>query len=89
MVYKDKVPHGSELITVNGVPAKEYLEKEVIPNISESTEQALWNTATWMMFYGTDTAQVWHLTLRTPRGSMINYDYQFHIYPPQVKAAGF
>lgn len=79
--YKDKVPLGSELISVDGVPAKEYAEKEIIPYISSSTEHVLWNDAAYKMFYGTDTAKVWHLKLRTPAGKIIGYDYQFHTYP--------
>ena len=32
------------------------------------------------MFYGTDTAKVIHLTLKTPKGKLVKYDYQFHTY---------
>jgi carboxyl-terminal processing protease len=78
--YKDQVPLGSEVISVDGVPAKEYAEKEIIPYISSSTEHVLWDNAAAMMFYGTDSAQVWHLKLRTPKGGMISYNYQFHTY---------
>jgi carboxyl-terminal processing protease len=78
--FKDKVPLGSELISVDGVPAKEYAEKEIIPYISSSTEHVLWNNAAAMMFYGTDSARVWHLKLHTPQGSTVAYDYQFHTY---------
>jgi carboxyl-terminal processing protease len=78
--FKDKVPLGSELISVDGMPAKEYAEKEIIPYISSSTEHVLWNNAASMMFYGADSTKVWHLKLRTPKGDMISYDYQFHTY---------
>jgi len=76
--YKDMVPLGSELISVNGIPAKEYAEKEILPYISSSTDHVRWNNAAQMMFYGTDSAQVWHLKLRSPKGKMIDYNYQFH-----------
>ena len=87
--FKDMVPLGSELITVNGIPAKEYAEKEIIPYISSSTEHILWNTAAAMMFYGTDSAQVWHLTLRTPNNKMIAYNYQFHTISPKWERRTF
>ncbi len=78
--FKDQVPPGSELISVDGIPAKEYAEKEIIPFISSSTEHVLWNSAATMMFYGPDSAKVWHLKLRTPKGDMTTYNYQFHTY---------
>jgi carboxyl-terminal processing protease len=78
--YKDLVPLGSEVVSVNGVPAKEYAEKELIPYISSSTEHVLWNTAAAMMFYGTDSTKLFHLKLKTPQGKVIPYDYQFHTY---------
>mgnify|MGYP001154671041 CR=1 FL=1 len=81
--YKDMVPLGSEVIAVNGIPAREYAEKELIPYISSSTEHVLWNTAAAMMFYGTDSTKLFHLTLRAPNGKQIKYDYQFHTYGTQ------
>ena len=78
--YKDKIPLGSELISVDGLPAKQYAEKEIIPYISSSTEHVLWDRAAGMMFYGEDTSRVWHLKLRSPAGKMIDHDYQYHTY---------
>ncbi|SDP96483.1 Peptidase family S41 [Mucilaginibacter sp. OK268] len=78
--FKDQVPLGSELVSVNGMDAKAYAEKEIIPYISSSTEHVLWNTAAAMMFYGTDTAKVWHLKLRSPKGKLFDYNYQYHTY---------
>ncbi len=40
---KEEIPIGSEVIEVNGMPTKAYLEKEVIPYISSSTEYILWD----------------------------------------------
>lgn len=87
--FKDAVPLGSELVSVDGMPAREYAEKEIIPYISQSSEQTRWNDAAWMMFYGTDTAQVWHLRLRTPKGKTIDYNYQFHTYSPKWERRDF
>lgn len=83
--YKDKVPLGSELISVDGMPLADYAEKELLPYICSSTDYVKWNTAARMIFYNraTDTAQVWHLQLRTPKGKIISYDYQFHTYDPK------
>jgi len=78
--YKDKIPLGSELIGVDGIPAKQYAEKEIIPYISSSTEHVLWDRAAGMMFYGEDTSRVWHLKLRSPAGKIIDHDYQYHSY---------
>lgn len=63
---KDKVPMGSELLAVNDIPVITYLQNNIFPYLSASTEQQLWNNAAWMMFYGTDTTQKWHLKFRTP-----------------------
>ncbi|MES2265810.1 MAG: S41 family peptidase [Bacteroidota bacterium] len=78
--FKDKVPLGSEVISVDGMPAKEYAEKKLIPYISSSTEHVLWNRAAAMMFYGTDSSKVFHLKLRSPKGKLFDHDYQFHTY---------
>jgi len=76
--FKDQVPLGSELVSVDGVPATEYAEKELLPYISASTDYVRWNNAASAMFYGTDSTRVWHLKLRTPKGDIIPYNYQFH-----------
>jgi len=81
--YKDMVPLGSELVGVNGVPVMQYMENEVIPSISASTDQVRWNLAAYTRFLSADTAQVWHLELKTPNGKLIKYDYQFHTYQPK------
>ncbi len=76
--FKDQVPLGSELVSVDGIPAKAYAEKEILPYLSASTDYVRWNQAASMMFYGTDSTKVWHLKLRTPKGGVITYNYQFH-----------
>ncbi|HVX00168.1 MAG TPA: S41 family peptidase [Candidatus Babeliaceae bacterium] len=81
--YKDKVPLGSELISVDGVPVMEYMEKEALPYINASSEHTRWNLAAFTRFLGPDTTQIWRLKLRTPKGKMIDYDYQFHTHAPK------
>lgn len=83
LAYKDQVPLGSELVSVDGIPALEYADKELIPYISASTDYVRYNRAAAAMFYGTDTNRVWHLQLRSPKGALINYNYQFHTYRAQ------
>ena len=77
---KDEVPMGSEVMSVDGRDIQEYVKNELMPYISASAPQQLWNDAASMMFYGTDTAKVTHLTLKTPKGKLVKYDYQFHTY---------
>lgn len=77
---KDEVPMGSEVMSVDGRDIQEYVKNELMPYISASAPQQLWNDAASAMFYGTDTAKVTHLTLKTPKGKFIKYDYQFHTY---------
>lgn len=49
---KDSIPLGSELIEVNGLGTEEYLEKNVIPYISASTDQARVEEATFYILDG-------------------------------------
>jgi len=43
--WERKIPIGSEITAIAGIPVTEYLEKYIIPYISSSTEQYLWHTA--------------------------------------------
>lgn len=81
--FKDKVPLGSELINVDSLPVMEYMNKQVIPFLSASTDHVRWNDAAFTRFLGPDTSQVWHLKFRTPQGDQIDYNYQFHTYQPK------
>jgi len=49
---KDEIPIGSEIITVNGYSAKEYLENEIIPRVSASNDDVIRDWATRAMFWG-------------------------------------
>lgn len=77
---------GSELISVDGRNIQEYAQNELMPYISASAPQQLWNDASVSMFYGTDSTRVWHLKLRTPKGDLVKYDYRFH--PNRAQWAG-
>lgn len=76
----NKVPIGSELLKVNGIPVNAYVKKYLFPIIAASDDQELWNGAARMMFYGTDTTDRWHLILKTPSQQIIPYDAAFHTY---------
>ena len=43
---------GSEIIAVDGVPLHDYLNENVLPYISSSTEQSLWNMGIYFNGYG-------------------------------------
>jgi len=81
--FKDKVPLGSELVNVDGMPVMEYMGKQVIPFLSASTDHVRWNLAAFTRFLGPDTSQIWRLKFRTPQGKLIDYNYQFHTYQPK------
>lgn len=75
-----KVPLGSELLSINGVPLNTYVHTRMFPYISASTEKQLWNDAARNMFYATDSTHTWKLDLRTPQGKLISYIAYFHTY---------
>jgi carboxyl-terminal processing protease len=83
--YKDMVPLGSEIISIDGIQLQTYVENELMPYICSSTEYVKWNIAARCIFlnFAPDTSQVWHLQLRTPKGKMIGYNYQYHTYDPK------
>jgi hypothetical protein len=80
---KDEIPLGSELVSVDGMPVMEYMEKCSLPYLNASTDHVRWNLAAYTSFLGPDTSRIWHLGLRTPTGKMITYNYQFHTYQPK------
>ena len=71
----DHVPIGSELLTVRGQPVRQYLDTEVLPYISASTEQQKWNDAMSRFWSATtDTTTVYPMTFRTPKGQIISFN---------------
>lgn len=76
---KDKIPLGSEVLSIDGKTVEAYFKEKAFPYISASTEHQLWNDATRQMFYGTDTTQIWKVELKTPKGKLINHDARFFI----------
>ncbi|MBO0951724.1 S41 family peptidase [Fibrella forsythiae] len=71
----DSVPVGSELLTVNGQPIRQYLEQQVFPYVSASAEHEKWNSAMFRLWSATaDTTTIYPMTLRTPAGKVIAYN---------------
>lgn len=64
---KEEVPVGSEVIQVNGMPVKAYLEKEVIPYISSSTDYILWDNGIRGLLKGFKGESI-DIRIRTPKG---------------------
>lgn len=61
---KDEIPIGTEVIKVNGIATQTYLEQEVIPYISSSTDYILMDWAVSVMF-------------RAPKGTSFNVTFKF------------
>jgi C-terminal processing protease CtpA/Prc len=64
---KDKIPIGSEVIEIDGIATREYLEKEVFPYMAASTEQYRWRMGVLYMLNGRPDSEV-EITLLTPTG---------------------
>lgn len=83
---KEEIPVGSEVIQVNGMPAKEYMEKEIIPYISSSTDYILQDIGAGSLLKGLAGESI-DIRIRRPDGE----ERDFHltralnkedIYPP-------
>jgi len=62
-----EIPIGSEIIEVEGMPISQYLEVEIFPYISSSTEYILWSTGVWRLLEGIRGSSV-TVKLCTPHG---------------------
>lgn len=77
---KKEIPIGSEIVEVNGMPTAEYLEKEVIPYISSSTDYVRYDFAVSDMFQSLkgDSYQV---KIKTPAGKMLDMKITHEVRP--------
>lgn len=66
---KDKIPIGTEVISVNGMDTKSYLEQEVIPYISSSTNYILMDLAVSRMFQSPKGTS-FDITFKLPDGKI-------------------
>lgn len=72
---------GAEVVSINNEPSSSWLQKNVFPTISASTEQQLWNDAANSLFYiGVDSTKTWQLRLKTPKGKLLDYQTGWHTY---------
>lgn len=79
---KEKIPIGTELVQVNGLPVLEFLQREVVPFMSASTEHELWNeTIRWLTLPLKDTISTLQLVLRKPDGKTAEHRYRLHSSP--------
>lgn len=70
----DNVPVGAELLTVDAMPVRQYLDQRVFPYISASAEHEKWNRAMFGIWAATsDTTTVYPMTFRTPDGQIITF----------------
>lgn len=66
---KDEIPIGTEVVKVNGIDTKTYLEKEVMPYISTSTNYVLLDEAIWKMFQAPQGTS-FDITFQLPNGEI-------------------
>jgi len=68
---KDEIPLGTEIVKVNGIPTRRFLEQEVIPYISSSTDYILLDHATMGMFQA-PIGTSFDVTFKLPDGQLKN-----------------
>ncbi len=86
--YAANIPIGSQLVKINGQPAKAYLQEKIIPYISASTQHELWNEAisSWHMHL-TDTTQIVQMEFVRPDGKSANHAARLHTKTSRGKFA--
>lgn len=62
---KKQIPIGTEVVKVNGMPAREYIEKYSLPLVSSSTDYVRWDRATSIMLQGV-RGEAYDVELLTP-----------------------
>lgn len=80
---KEEIPIGSEIVEVNGMPTAEYLEKEVIPYISSSTDYVRRDMAIQALFTSLE-GDSYHVKIQTPAGKQIEKKIT-HAILPEIK----
>jgi len=66
---KDEIPPGTEVIKVNGLDTKEYLNQEIIPYIASSTNHILMDWAVQSMFKA-PKGTIFDVTFKLPNGKI-------------------
>lgn len=78
---KNKIPVGTEIIKVNGMPAHEYIEKYSFPLVSSSTDYVRWDRAISRMLQGAMGAS-YDIELFTPHKQTLNLHITHKIEEP-------
>jgi C-terminal processing protease CtpA/Prc len=87
---KDEVPAGSEIIEVNGTKTNEYLEHEIMPYISSSTDYVLKDLSTSTLLQG-HMGDKYKIKIKRPEGDTITLDLihakikETAVFPPYEK----
>ena len=68
---KDEVPVGSEVFEVNGKPTQQYINENVAPYISSSTDYVLKDVAVSRLLEGLE-GDSFYIKLKTPEGKIIS-----------------
>jgi len=67
---KDEVPLGSEVIEVNGMPTRSYINEQVAPYISSSTDYVLEDWSINRLLQGLP-GDSFHISIKRPKGDVI------------------
>lgn len=90
---KDEIPAGTEVIEVNGIATAEYIQKEVAPYISSSTEHVLQDFSISRLLWGLK-GEKYHITIKKTNGTTATLKLKHaqtieeDVYPPLEKEKG-
>lgn len=65
--YVDKIPIGSEILSINSIDIRQFLKDSIFPFISASTPQQLWNKGVYRALFGKKGTNI-TVQINTPAG---------------------
>lgn len=77
---KEEIPIGSEIVKVNGLPTIEYLQQNVLPYISSSTDYVRQDMAVERMFTSLEGA-TYRVQIKTPAGQLVEKEIKPEVRP--------
>lgn len=78
---RERIPVGSEIISVNGIATEDYIRQNVLPLISSSTDYVRWDRATQLMLQGA-MGETYEVGVRTPKGKTLTLKLKHAIVDP-------
>lgn len=81
---RERIPVGTEIISVNGLPTDEYIRQNVLPLISSSTDYVRWDVATRSMLQGPEGSS-FDVEVRTPKGKTLTLHLK-HTFEESVQS---